>query len=155
GEWVQAGHTIFSVYFEGVVPPWGPPRGRAAVPAERKAEALAALRAEQAPLYAVLDAAREDRILTLLRSSPEQAQSLYEGLEGEELEDVAPYLVALPKDSWLLARLLEEGWGERWGIYLICGRPFQEVRRQLRRNLIVTVRETEDRLYFRFYDPKV
>src|SRR6185436_18904504 len=105
---------------------------------------------EQAPLYAVLDAAREERILTLLRSSPEHAQSLYEGPQGEELEDVAPYLVALPRDSWLLERLVGEGWGEGWGIYLTCRRPFAEVRRQLRRHLMVTLKETEERLYFRF-----
>jgi len=155
GEWIRAGNTIFSVYFEGVVPPWTPRRRRAEVPAERKAEALAALRGEEAPLYAVLDAAREDRILTLLRSSPEQAQSHYEGEEGEELEDVAPYLVAVPKDSWLLERLVEEGWGEGWGIYLTCRRPFKEVRRQVRRQLLVEVKQTEEVLYFRFYDPKV
>jgi hypothetical protein len=143
------------VYFEGVLPPWTPRPRAARPPAERKAQALAALRAEQTPLYAVLDAAREGRIQTLLRASPEQAQSLYEGAEGERLDDVAPYLVALPKDSWLLAQLVEEGWGRGWGIYVACRRPFKEVRRHLRRLLINEVNGTEELLYFRFYDPRV
>jgi hypothetical protein len=154
GEWFRAGDTIASVYLEGNLPPWAPPHGNPQVNAERKAGALATLRAETLPLYAVLDAARDERILTLLRCSPEQAQSLYEGRDGEELETVAPYLVALPKHSPLLERLVFEGWGERWGVYLSCQRPFKEVRRQLRRNLIVTTKVTEHILYFRFYDPK-
>jgi hypothetical protein len=154
-EWIRAGRTVFSIYHEGVAPPWAPERGAARVSPEHKARALEALRAGEAPLYAVLDAAREPRILTLLRSCPEQVQSLYEGLEGEELEEVAPYLVALPRGSWLLEKLVEEGWGERWGIYLTCRRPFKEVRRQLRRLLVVTVKEDDEQLYLRFYDPSV
>jgi hypothetical protein len=154
GDWFRAGNTVFSFYVEGKVPPWRPAPGTPEAPLERKAEALAALRAEEAPLYAVLDAAREERILTLLRASAEESQSLYEGSEGEVLEDVAPYLVALPKDAWLLERLVEEGWGQGWGIYLACRRPFDEVRRHLRRLLIAQVKETGERTYFRFYDPE-
>lgn len=153
GEWIQAGATVFSVYFEGRVPPWSPEHRSERVTPEHRLTALAALRAEEAPLYAVLDAAAEARILTLLRAAPDRAQSLYDGAEGEELEDVAPYLVALSRDGWLLERLVAEGWGAGWGIYLTCRRPFAEVRRQLRRNLIVTLKETEEQLYFRFYDP--
>jgi hypothetical protein len=153
GDWIKAGETIVSVYFEGQVPPW-PHEGRAPASAARKAEALAAIGAEQAPLFAVLDAARRDRILTLLRASPESMASLYDGREGEELEEVAPYLVSLSGDGWLLGRLVEEGWGDGWGIYLTSRQPFAEVRRHLRRLLIVDVRETQEQLYFRFYDPR-
>jgi len=151
GDWIQAGETIFSVYHEGVVPPWQRPD---AIPAERTAEALAALRAERSPLYAVVDTARRARVRTLLRASPDTARSLYEGSEGEELEEVAPYLVALGRDGWLLERLVDEGWGDGWGIYLTSRQPFAEVRRHLRRLLVVDVKDTGERLYFRFYDPR-
>jgi hypothetical protein len=150
-DWIQAGETTFSVHFEGNVPRLR--REGVWVAAERSAEALATLKAEQAPLYAVLDAAREEHILALLRASPETVRSLYDGTEGEELAEVAPYLVALPKDSWLLERLVEEGWGAGWGIYLTSRRPFLEVRRQLRRLLLVHVKETGALFYFRFYEP--
>jgi Domain of unknown function (DUF4123)/Inner membrane component of T3SS, cytoplasmic domain len=153
GDWFRAGNTVFSFYVEGDVPPWEPAPEAPLVLPERRAEALTALRAEGAPLYAVLDAARDSRITTLLRASAEESQSLYEGAEGEELEDVAPYLVSLPRDSWLLDRLVKEGWGQGWGIYLLSRRPFQEVRRHLRRLLIAQVKETGELLYFRFYDP--
>jgi len=154
GEWFQAGETILSVYIEGELSPWAPPR-RAPLGLERKASVLEALRSEVAPLYAVLDMARADRIGELLRCSADPAQSLYEGLEGEELESVAPFLVAIKKESWLLERLVQEGWGERWGIYLTSERPFKEVRRHLRRQLIVRGAERTELLYFRFYDPGV
>ncbi len=168
GGWVQAGQTVFSAYVEGKIPPLAasglrPPAGDdddeapeiVPVAASRKASVLALLRAEPAPLFAVLDAARNPRILKLLRVAPDEVRSLYDGDQGEALDEVAPHVVALDKGGWLLERLVDEGWGQGWGIYLLCSRPLSEVRRQLRRMLIVEEQETEDTLYFRFYDPIV
>jgi hypothetical protein len=154
GGWFLAGRTVFSFYVEGDVPPWAPPPTALDVPPERKAEALAALSAEEAPLYAVLDAARDARILTLLRAALDPSRSLYEGSDGEDLEDVAPYLVSLPRGSWLVERLVDEGWGQGWGIYLSSREPFEQVRRHLRRLLVAQVKESGELLYFRFYDPE-
>ena len=69
------------------------------------------------PLYAVLDAARDIKILALLMQSKEEHQSLYEGVQGAKLSQVAPYLVKLDKDSLLLGSLVLEGWGNNWGVY--------------------------------------
>jgi len=109
---------------------------------------------QAAPLYAVLDAARDDRILSFILSSSEQFQSLYEGEEGHELAFVAPYLVRLPPDSLLLEVLLRDGWGESWGVYLTCDEPFLAVRRHLRHFLLVKLDDGRE-VYFRFYDPRV
>lgn len=105
-------------------------------------------------LYALLDAARDDRVLELLRESKERYQSLYESQQGEDLANFAPYLVELPKGSTLLDALIKEGWGKSWGVYLTSPKSFEEVRRHFRHFLIV---QTEDgkELYFRFYDPRV
>lgn len=152
--WIRAGNTFFTCAFEGVVAPRADEGEGAGVDPARKAEALAALRAEPEPLFAVLSAARDERVIELLRSAPEESRSLYEGAEGEVLADVAPYLVSLPPGSPLLDRLVDEGWGAGWGIYLACGRPFEEVRRHFRRMLVVE--DTRGAaLYFRFYDPSV
>lgn len=178
GGWIRAGETDFSVHIEDKIPPreddndpdddelytederW--------VRAERRAEeakrleaagkALTALREEAAkePLFAILDAARSDRILELLKQSVEPHQSLYEGIQGEPLSTVAPYLVGpFREDSKLLDRLVMEGWGRRWGIYVTSREPFKEVRRHFRRFLMVEFEDTEERVYFRFYDPWV
>jgi hypothetical protein len=105
-------------------------------------------------LYAVLDAARDERILELCRESVDQSKSLYEGVKGEALADAAPYLVALEPGSGLLDRLLE-GWGRSFGVFAVSERPFKAVRRHLRRFLLVEDDETGGRMYFRFYDPRV
>lgn len=106
------------------------------------------------PLFAILDAARDQRVLAVLLESQARYQSLYEGPKGETLNDVAPYLVQLPKDADLLRILIQEGWGKSWGIYLKCYAEFQEVRRYLRHFLEVRQPDGEQ-VYFRFYDPRV
>jgi uncharacterized protein DUF4123/FHA domain-containing protein len=165
GDWLRAGETVLTVHIEASTPsrdvdddPREEPGARAQRLA-RQATAEVALRAieeeaARAPLYAVLDAARDRRILELCRESVEEHRSLYDGVEGETMAHVAPYLVRLPAGSRLLTSLVREGWGRRWGVYLTCALPFGEVRRQLRRFLMVEMEESHERMYFRFYDPR-
>lgn len=151
GDYISAGASVFMVYRERETPP-----ALDAVMANpaHAAAALGALGAEREPLFAVLDAARGLRVRQLLLESIDQHQSLYDGTQGDALADVAPYLVCFARGSDLLARLVEEGWGKRWGIFLTSKRPFREVRTNLRRFLMVTNDATDERLYFRFYDPR-
>jgi Domain of unknown function (DUF4123)/Inner membrane component of T3SS, cytoplasmic domain len=157
GDWLKAGKTVFTVSFEAATAP----RGEEAIDAEasrkeRAEVALAALREEAvaAPLYALVDGARERRILELLRESVEEARSLYDGVEGEALAHVAPYLVRIREGSRLLEALVREGWGKRWGVWLTSRMALNEVRRQLRRFLMVELEARRGRVYFRFYDPR-
>jgi len=112
------------------------------------------LRRDLQPLFAILDAARDIRILALLVTYKEECQSLYEGVEGAKLAQVAPYLVRLAPDSKLLEALVKEGWGHSWGVYFTCAGDFQEIRRHLRHFLQVKLPDGEQ-VYFRFYDPRV
>ena len=156
GGWLRAGDTLFMVYFEGVRARGGPADAPEVM--ERKERALAALRGEKKPLFALLDAARDKRVLEVLRGSVEEYQSLYDGVDGEAMAEVAPYLVGLPRDGKLLERLVREGWGESWGVFLTNRGAFKEVRRHFRRILMVDVEEAgarPQRVYFRFYDPRV
>ncbi len=77
------------------------------------------------------------------------------GPQGEALADVAPYLVRLSTRSPFLERLVDEGWGQSWGIYFTCPLPFLETRRHLRKFLMVEAEGEDMRMYFRFYDPRV
>lgn len=154
GGWVRAGATDFLVYFERHTPP----RERDASgpdPMESlRVKALEVLSGQKKPLFAILDAARDERILTLMQESVEEHRSLYEGPQGATLADVAPYLVALPQGSALLEALVLEGWGKHWGVFLTSERPFTETRRHFRKFLMA--RDATGReLYFRFYDPRV
>lgn len=152
GAWIRAGDTHLMVYFEAHTPP----RTAAPAPVEERMTALATLQRACATggLFAVVDAARGGRPLRLLREAVDEHRSLYDGVKGEALAHCAPYLVALRSDSGLLERLVREGWGARWGIFLACARPFVEVRRHLRRFLLIEDDETAQRYYFRFYDPR-
>ncbi len=155
GDTLVAGETIFAVLVEeeptvasaaALANP-----APAATPQERL---LPLLRRDLQPLYAILDAARDIRILALLVTYKEECQSLYEGAQGAELAHVAPYLVRLAPDSKLLDALVKEGWGKSWGVYLTCPGDFHEIRRHLRHFLQVRLPDGEQ-VYFRFYDPRV
>src|SRR6185436_6639765 len=69
-------------------------------------------------LYAVLDGARSIRITTMLRTARDENASLYEGLEGEILAPFGPHLVRFEDDGELLAKVLADGWGESWCVFL-------------------------------------
>ncbi|WP_395855939.1 DUF4123 domain-containing protein [Cystobacter fuscus] len=150
GGWLRAGETDFSAYVERVHQPFpaGSPQQ------DSKAQVLGLLRAQSASLYAVLDTTRSPRILALLRESVEDYRSLYEGVKGDALEEQAPYVVHLPRESALLEPLVHEGWGHRWGIYLVSPLALDEVRRHLRRFLRVEMEGRSGFHYFRFYDPR-
>ena len=151
--WIRAGDTVFMVCFEGATS--HPRTDDSPEVASRKESALAALRAEGAPLFALLDGARTTRIRELLRESVDDHRSLYEGAQGDAIGEAAPYLVRLSKDGALLSHLVAEGWGQSWGVYLTSERPLVDVRRHLRRLLMVEAEGEPQRLYFRFYDPRV
>lgn len=152
GGWIRAGNTVFMVYLEAATPPR---RGADTTMSPEKQRALACLRDEQPTLYALLDAAKGPRILELVRESVADCRSLFDGVRGEALSEVAPYLVRLLPESGLLERLIAEGWGKRWGVYLTSQAELVQLRRHLRRFLMVHDEETQRRVYFRYYDPPV
>jgi hypothetical protein len=155
GDRIRAGDTAFVVRFhdEAAPEPISPPEAEPAVGPDVRL--LQILRAEPTPLFALLDAARGDEVRGLIRGCPEETASLYDGVQGKVLEEYAPHLVRLPAGSPFLDVLVREGWGRSAGVYLTSRRPFKEVRRHLRRFLMVREEETDTELYFRFYDPRV
>jgi len=154
GDRIVAGVTAFRFQIEGEEAGFVDSEPKLAPNATPQERLLYLLRRDFQPLYAVLDAARDIKILALLLKSNEEYQSLYEGSQGAKLAQVAPYLVRLKKDSVLLEKLVRDGWGESWGVYLTCASEFLEVRRHLRHFLEVMLPEGEQ-VYFRYYDPRV
>jgi Domain of unknown function (DUF4123)/FHA domain len=119
-----------------------------------KPDLLRLLTERPEPLFGLLDASRDSRVLDFLRASEDMWQSLYQGAKGEELACVAPYLVHLPKTSALLPKLIDASWGQSWGVYLTSSQSFSEIRKHLRRFLTVSAADGR-KLFFRFYDPRV
>jgi hypothetical protein len=174
GDKIVAGQTHFVVCVKRdpripAVVPAAQPRGLVMEQLERRATAestrpeaqktqardlLEILRTQPQPLFAILDAARDQKVLVSLRICHQHYQSLYEGPKGEELAEFAPYLAELPSNSALIETLVREGWGKSWGIFLTSASSFKEVRRHFRHFLLVQVEDGRE-LYFRFYDPRV
>lgn len=153
GAWIRAGGTDFQVFFEDERPlspdagdRWG---GGAEVPPALREPA------ERGKLFAVLDAARTERAVPLLRTAVDEYRCLYEGIDAEAQADGAPYLARIAPGSRLLPRLLAEGWGESWGIFVEAPVPFRELRAHLRKLLVVTRELDGLPMFFRFYDPRV
>lgn len=122
----------------------------AAAAATPEGRLLQILRRQRDPLYALLDAARDTQVLALLRGSSEEFQSLY---DGERFAEIAPYLVLLPPQSQLPEKLIREGWGKGWGVYLTCGASLREIRAYFRKVLMVKTPDGGE-FFSRFYDPR-
>lgn len=155
GDWVRAGTTDFMVYFEARTAPR--PNEVSTLPLSVREEARSTLSGvmTRAPLFALLDAARSDRVLVMLQEAIEEYWSLYDGISAVTQASVAPYLVELREESGLLSRLVLEGWGGARGIYFTSKRPRKDIRSHLRKLLMVTREDPGDMVFFRFYDPRV
>lgn len=153
GGWIRAGMSDFALAIERHTAPDPAPDPAVVAAAE---PVVAALQAQPGRLFAVLDAARAERIRVLLRESPARHRSLYDGWQGDALAEGAPYLVDLgPPHPELVRDLVVEGWEAHWGVFLSApsGRDFDAVRRHLRKFLMVELRR--EKVYFRYYDPRV
>lgn len=150
--WMTAVRTTYRFLVEDRTPPPEP-----VTPSPASLAALTELerRCDGGNLYAIIDAARSDRALQLVEESIDPYASLYDGEQGRAFDDIAPYLVHLQPNSWLLERLVTEGWGDAWGIYVESSAGFDKVRRHFRQFLKVEVEGEARPLFFRFYDPRV
>lgn len=103
-------------------------------------------------LFAVFDSCDSPTILLKLSQlEVGMVECLFHG-DDPELLNVAPYLVHL--DESLVDWIVQDLMPEPWGIFLISGEDLRNVKRHLRKFLVVEGPEGE-LLYFRFYDPRV
>lgn len=154
GDQLQVGGTLLVVRLEGALAAVAPAVTSRSAFGSRAEHAAWFLRQGAGSLYAVLDAARDEQVLPFLYGAGAQYQSLYEGLRGEELALVAPYLVAFPEGAASLDELVSDAWGQSWGVFLRSPASFRDTRRHLRRLLRAELDDGQ-RVLFRFYDPRV
>ena len=161
GDTFTAGRTQFLILDDSpdvaAVPP--PPAHKAAgepeplLPAARE-RLLREMRGDLQPLYAVLDAARDPRVLAMLAQHQSPYAWLFEGGTPPELMSFAPYLVPLQPTSPVLEPLLDAGWPGHWGIYLTSPAGGWNLLAFLRR-LLLADQPDGQRALLRFYDPRV
>jgi hypothetical protein len=106
--------------------------------------------------YAIVDATRIEDMPAQLFELEEDPQyySLFFDTPQAELTEAAPYLVQLESNSPFVEWLLDECWGQSWGIFLNSEADLDEVLEHLQSLLKVQDPEGKE-LFFRFYDPRV
>ena len=109
---------------------------------------------EETRFYGVLDGARNEAIYPAVLQSDCEFECLYLGELEEDVAQSAPYLIHLDRDKEFTHWLFREGWGDSWGIFIQAAMPFKELKRHLRKFLMV-YDPNHKPLYFRYYDPRV
>jgi Domain of unknown function (DUF4123) len=104
-------------------------------------------------VWAMLDAARDEKIFDLVSRCHLNKCCLFAGDLSPQLERAAPHLIQVsPHDS--VTESLLDSWGQGWGVFLQSDDSLQALRRHLR--TFLRVRDESGRyLLFRYYDPRV
>jgi len=107
-------------------------------------------------VYTVLDGASVPDLPQVLWEHEPEHVCLYRGELEPDIAAVAPYLVKLEYNGSFTKLVLEEGWGNHWGIFVMT--PAEVELRMLRQHFrrFLKVYSPEGKLiYFRYYDPRV
>ncbi|WP_051275407.1 DUF4123 domain-containing protein [Aestuariibacter salexigens] len=105
-------------------------------------------------IYAVIDGAACTELRFKIYDWEPQSSCLWSGELEPDVEEVAPYMARLDRDSEFTNWLLREGWGNHWNIFIESALEPEAFRRQVRK--LQLVRSPEGiTLLFRFYDPRV
>jgi hypothetical protein len=118
---------------------------------------------QTAPLFAVVDAARDASLPPLLVVPELRAELLFSGAPAVAPAEHAPVLVELGQASSenertgvhaFLEALLLSGWGKSWGIFFTSLSSFDDLAAHFRRFLLVGAAD-ERPVHLRVYDPRV
>ncbi|MEZ4390413.1 MAG: FHA domain-containing protein [Polyangiales bacterium] len=86
-----------------------------------------ALTAEELPLFAVVDVAKNPELLELLNESGDQFCAFDETQDPDALGPTAPFLTALTPSTPSFAALLDLTWGNGQAIFLTSRAPFMDL----------------------------
>ncbi len=107
-------------------------------------------------VHAVIDAARDPRMIGMLDSTGLEHCCLFAGTLSPALRAAAPHRVHLAPGVRFTREWLQHGWGRSWGVLTVA--PPEVTLPLLRRHLrtLLRVHDVSGRaLMFRFYDPRV
>lgn len=100
--------------------------------------------------YAIIDAASEPDVFTLLEEFDPPASCLYSEPIQSEIAELAPYLVEATPGvrEWLSQR------DTPWGIYVYTQATMRALRQHLRKYLMVMIPGQDKPVFWRYYDPR-
>lgn len=104
-------------------------------------------------VYALIDAACDPSIHVYLEAFPEPARCLFDGEPGEDLAEVAPWLVELAEHGPVLDWLARDGLGQDWGIFVLSDLSLPRLKARLKR--VLKVQADDGKTYlFKYYRPR-
>ena len=124
-------------------------------PLEEDKQARAAAKDEETPAlraFALLDASQSADIPICLEGFSNPARCLFDGDAFEDLADVAPWLVELTRYSDVWDWLIEEGYGNNWGILIHSRLEIPRLKTQLKK-LLQIEGDSGEVYYFKHYRP--
>lgn len=105
-------------------------------------------------IWTVLDGARNRKIYGAVDATYLNKCCLYGGVLAPETKLTAPYLIELDRDDRFTRYIINQGWGNSWGVFFRSHVDMKRLRHHLRQFLVVKDEYTK-RLIFRYYDPRV
>lgn len=106
------------------------------------------------PHYALVDAARDKRILPMIKGE-ERWKCLLGGTPQDDVAERAPYIVRLDPGRQFTKIMQQYGWANAWGITCHAPADLHTTRKALRLNLEAVLPPDGRIALFRFYDPRV
>lgn len=105
-------------------------------------------------IWMVLDCSRDPRIYPAMSYSGLRHECLFAGELSVPLQRTAPYLVQLDLDDRATIRVIDDGFGESWGVFLRADVGIKTLRKHLR--TLLRVQAPNGRyMLFRYWDPRV
>lgn len=105
-------------------------------------------------VYAVIDGASCPELRFKIYDWQPTSSCLWSGKLEPDLEEVAPYMVMLEKNTEFTRWLIKEGFENHWNIYVTSKLESKAFRKQIRKLQLVRSPNGKT-LLFRFYDPRV
>ena len=104
--------------------------------------------------YAVIDGAACPELRFKIYDYQPEYACLWSGKLEPDLEEVAPYMVKLEKNSVFTEWLLSNGHDKHWNVLVESDLDKEPFRKQIRKLLLART-PNGDTIVFRFYDPRV
>jgi hypothetical protein len=104
--------------------------------------------------WVIVDGARDAHIARAVDRSSQEKCCLFAGNISPQLKAVAPYLIRLDRGDDFTDYVIENGWGNAWGVFFSSSASLETLRKHFRKFLRVTDYAGR-RLLFRYYDPRV
>jgi hypothetical protein len=105
-------------------------------------------------VYAIIDGASCPELRFKIYDWQPQSQCLWSGKLEPDIEEVAPYMVELERNSDFTLWLIKNGFENNWNIFVASQLEPKAFRKQIRKLQLVRSDEGKT-MMFRFYDPRV